>query len=864
MTRFATESLRDLPVAAVVGEVVAASRGGAVVVTAPPGSGKTMLVPAAILDDVPAPAQVILLQPRRLAARAVAHQIARLRGVPLGGEVGYQVRFDSRVGRDTRLVVETTGIMLRRLLDDAALEGIAAVVLDEFHERTVEMDLVLGLLLRARETVRPDLRIVVMSATLAAEPVAQLLGATADTPCPIVSATGRMYPVEIRYGRRGEQRDLVELVSAAVADGLRATDGHVLVFLPGVGEIMRCEQALAALADREGHALLLLFGDLPPEQQDRVLADLGRRKIILATNVAETSLTIPSVTAVVDSGLARQMRVSTATGLPRLERVPISKASADQRAGRAGRTGPGICWRLWDEAAHHHRPEAETPEIARGDFAGPLLQLLAVGERGEFPWLDPPTPEAVHQAQTLLGRLGALEPDEDRPLDQLSPLGRSIVRLPAHPRLARLLLAGAAHGVLREASIAAALLSERDPFRAAGHAHRGPRDRLNVRTRSDVVDRVVALQAFHEGIRFDDADFELHPGGAGAVLRTAEQLYRLVDATLAPRAADPGTALMLALLEAFPDRVARLRPGAADRATMVGGRGVRLDGGSRVRHEPLFLAIDIDDAGGEARVRQASAVEAGWLTEEPLAAANLRTSDELLYQPARRQVEARRRTVWIDLVLDETPVAIADGRAAAELLAHEAAADFERVRPRDDSPAGRFLARTRWLAASMPDLALPNCGDAELATLLPELCVGLRSLDDVQAADWLAPLQALVGYDRLAEIDRLAPAEIELPTGKRHRLSYESGKPPILAVRIQELFGIRETPRVAGGRVSVLLHLLGPNHRPQQVTDDLSSFWANTYPQVKKELRRRYPKHAWPDDPLTASPARTDGKRRTT
>jgi len=863
MIHSSPQALRDLPVAAVVGDVVAASRGGAVVVTAPPGSGKTMLVPAAILDDVPAPAQVILLQPRRLAARSVARQIARLRGVPLGGEVGYQVRFDARVGRDTRLVVETTGIMLRRLLDDAALEGIAAVVLDEFHERTVEMDLVLGLLLRARETVRPDLRIVVMSATLAAEPVARLLGATLGTPCPIVSATGRLYPVEIRHGRRGERRDLDELVATAVADALRATDGHVLVFLPGVGEIMRCEQSLSALADREGHALLPLFGDLPPEQQDRVLEDLGRRKIILATNVAETSLTIPGVTAVVDSGLARQMRVDAATGLPRLERIPISKAAADQRAGRAGRTAPGVCWRLWDEAAHRHRPEAETPEVLRGDFTGPLLQLLALGERGVFPWLDPPTGDAVEQARTLLVRLGALEPRDDRPPDLLTPLGRALVRLPAHPRLARLLLAGAAHGVLREASIAAALLSERDPFRAAGHGRQGPRDRHAVRTRSDVVDRIVALQAFHEGIRFEDADFELHPGGARSVLRTAEQLYRLVDVPLAPRAAEPGAAVMRALLEAFPDRLARLRPGAADRATMVGGRGVRLDGGSRVRHEPLFLAIDIDDAGGEARVRQASAVDADWLGEEPLASANLRTSDELLFHPSRRQVEARHRTAWIDLVLDETPVAISDAPAAARLLAREAAADFDRVRPRDDSAAGRFLARVRWLATAGPDLGLPDCDDARLALLLPDLCLGLRSLDEVQAADWLAPIQALVGYDRLAEIDRLAPAEIALSTGRRHRLAYERGKPPILAVRIQELFGIRETPRVAGGRIPVLLHLLGPNHRPQQVTDDLASFWANTYPQVKKELRRRYPKHAWPDDPLAAS-GRTEGKRGTT
>jgi len=863
MPDFFPASLRDLPVAAVLTEAVAASRSGAVVVTAPPGSGKTMLVPAAILDDVTKGGQVILLQPRRLAARAVARQIARLRATPLGGEVGYQVRFDTQVSRDTRLVVETTGIMLRRLLDDVALEGIAAVVLDEFHERTIEMDLVLGLLLRTQETLRPDLRIAVMSATLAAEPVAGLLGRARGERCPVVTAAGRLHPVEIRYGRHGERRDLEDLVATAVGEAVRRTDGHVLVFLPGVGEIMRAEQAVAALADREGCVVMPLFGDLPPEAQDRVLADLGRRKVILATNVAETSLTIPGVTAVVDSGLARQMRVAGATGLPRLERIPISKAAADQRAGRAGRTGPGVCWRLWDEASHHHRPAAETPEILRGDFAGPLLQLLALGERGAFPWLDAPSPEAVEQARTLLLRLGALHGAMGAEPDRLTPLGRDLVRLPAHPRLARLLLAGAAHGVLREASIAAALLSERDPFRVGGHVRSGPRDRLTVRTRSDVVDRVVALQAFHEGVRLDDAGLEVHPGGARSVLRTAEQLYRLVDAPLAPRAAEPAKALMRALLDAFPDRLARLRPGAADRATMVGGRGLRLDGGSRVRHEPLFLAIDLDDASGEARVRQASAVDGEWLAAGPLAAANLRTADELLFQPSRRQVEARRRTAWIDLVLDETPVPIADAAAAAELLAREAASDFSRVKPGEDSAAGRFLARVRWLAAEAPELGLPACGDGALVTLLPDVCLGLRSLDDVQRADWLSRIQGLVGFDRLVEIDRLAPAEIELPGGKRHRLAYEPGKPPILAVRIQELFGLRDTPRVAGGRRPVLLHLLGPNHRPQQVTDDLASFWANTYPQVKKELRRRYPKHAWPDDPL-ALPTRTNGKRRTT
>ncbi len=851
----AADSVRDLdlPVAGVLADVVAASRTGAVVMTAPPGSGKTTLVPAAILDDLPPRDRVVLLQPRRLAARSVAHRIARLRGSPLGGEVGYQVRFDSKVGRDTRLVVETTGIMLRRLVGDVTLPGIGAVVLDEFHERSLEMDLVFGLLVRLRQTVRPDLRIIVMSATLAAEPVARMLGegedlAAAAAACPVVHAEGRVFPVEVNYLKHGDRRELVSLVAEAVPRALAATTGHVLVFLPGVGEIRACEREITAAAERQGHAVLPLFGDLPPEAQDRVLGDLGCRKIILATNVAETSLTIPGVTAVIDSGLARQNRVSASTGLPRLELVPISKAAAEQRAGRAGRTEPGICWRLWDEAAHHHRPAAEPPEALRADLAGPLLQLLAIGEADGFAWLDQPPDEALGRAAELLRHLGAVATDAHG-RDRITPLGEAIAQLPTHPRLARLLLAGAERGVLREASIAAALLSERDPFRTP-RPGTGPRDRQTVRSRCDLGDRVAALQAFHAGVRIDDPALDPHPAGAHGVLQSAEQFYRLVDAELGPRAADPAAALRRSLLDAFPDRLARQRPGAQDRGTLVGGRGVRLKW-SRLRGEPLFLAIDLQDADGEAEVRLASAVEREWLAEEPLASANLRTGEELLWHPSRRQVEARLRTAWLDLVLDETPAPIRDSAAAAAILARQAAADLSRVMPGADSAAGSFLARVRWLAHAVPDLSLPFFDDAGLVALLPDLCHGLRSLDELKAADWLAHLQAAVGFDRIAEIERLAPPSLEIGT-KRHKLAYEPGKPPVLAIRIQELFGRRDTPRIAGGRLPVLLHLLAPNFRPQQITDDLAGFWERTYPQVRKDLRGRYPKHKWPEDPLAS------------
>lgn len=836
----------DLPVAGVLEDAVKASRGGAVVVTAPPGSGKTMLVPAAVLDDLPKTLKVVLIQPRRLAARAVARRIAQLRGVKLGEEVGYQVRFDSCVSRNTRLAVVTTGILLRRLLDDVELEGVGAVVIDEFHERTIEMDLALGMLVRIRQTLRPELRIIVMSATLAAENVAKHLG-----DCPVIHTEGRRFPVQVRYQRRGEQRPLVELIAAHVPEALRETTGHVLVFLPGVGEIMRCQEALTPMAERQGHALLPLFGDLSPEQQDRALAELDRRKIILATNVAETSITIDGVTAVIDSGQARQMRVAPATGLPRLELVSISQSSAEQRTGRAGRTAPGVCWRLWDESSHKGRPHSETPEVLRSDLAEPLLHLLALGERDDFPWLDPPPPDAVENARRLLTLLGAT--DEH---DQITPLGKELARLPAHPRLGRLLMAGAHRGVLRETSIAAALLSERDPFRAAEHGRRGPREYGTVRSRSDVVDRVFALEAHHAGAHTPDATLELHPGGARNVLRAAEQLYHLADFPMSPRAEHPDLALMQSLLDAFPDRLAKLRPGTQDRALLVGGRGVRIDTTSRVRGEPFFLAIDINDAGGEARARLVSAVERSWLSPE-----TLRTREELFFNPTRGQVEARLRTYWVDLMLEETPVAISDTMAAAELLAQQALHQLDRLLPAADTAAGKFLARMRWLASALPDLDLPTLDSSQIEKMLPEICVGLRSLDDLRTADWLPLLQNKVGYDRLTEIDRLAPSELELPNGNRHTLIYEIGKPPVLAVRIQELFGVRETPSVGRGRVPVLLHLLGPNYRPQQVTADLASFWQNTYPQVKKELRRRYPKHAWPDDPVATQATRSGLKR---
>ncbi len=852
------DQVSHLPVFSALDAIVNASASGAVVVTSPPGSGKTTLIPPALLDAPGLSGQVYLLQPRRLAARAVARRIALLRGSKLGGEVGYQVRFDSCVSDQTRLIVATTGVLLRKMANDLALGGVDAVVLDEFHERTVEMDLTLGMLRRLQQTIRPDLRIIVMSATLAAEPVARLLGNA-----PVIDVPGKIFPVEIRYQRRRNLGELEQQISDAAEEAIAQTTGHILVFLPGVGEIKRCSDALAALARRHQLSLMPLYGELPFEVQDRVLEPSEQRKLILSTNIAETSLTIEGVTAVVDSGFARQMQMDADVGLPRLERVSISKASADQRCGRAGRLMPGVCWRLWEPAAHAARPDYEVPEILRTDLSGPVLYLLHWGERdvAAFPWLDPPTDDAIAMSLRQLSWLGAIDADR-----HLTALGQRMVQMPAHPRLARLLLAGAERGVLREAALAAALLSERDPFRVSRGS--GPRERVAMRSHCDIADRVQVLEALESG-RPSPVDLPVNIGAAKNLFRAAEQLEQFLRRGLAQfvksseqivpvplSQADIEVALRQSILDAYPDRLAQLRPGSRDRGIMVGGRGVRIDSQSNVRPDRLFVCVDIEDSSGDAKARLVSTVERDWLNADLI-----HTAAETFFNPSRQQVETRRRIYWDDLLLEESSVANQDPTESATILAQHAAKHLAQILPPDDSAAQVFRRKVQWLALAVPDLQLSLLDDEAIVKLLPALAFDMRSFEELRRADWLRAFQAIVGPQRLSEVHRLAPDHITVPSGNQIALQYELGKPPVLAVRIQELFGLTETPRIGGGRIPVLLHLLGPNYRPQQITDDLASFWKNAYPEVKKELRRRYPKHAWPDDPVSASPTRSGLKR---
>jgi ATP-dependent helicase HrpB len=848
-----------LPIDPVLPDLLAAlGRHGAAVLRAPTGAGKTTRVPPAVLDAGLAGAKrVVLLEPRRLAARAASRRMAAERGGRLGDEVGYHVRFDRCAGPATRVLAVTPGILLRLLQDDPYLEHAGVVLFDEFHERGLESDLALGMVRLVQQTVRPELRVVVMSATLEVEAVSAYLGG-----CPVIASEGRLHPVEVVYEPRVEHSPLAPAVAAAAERLLDRTPGDLLVFLPGLYEIRQTARHLEAAARQRDLAMVPLYGDLPPEQQDAALLRGERRKVVLATNVAETSVTVEGVTGVVDSGLARVLTYDPGVGLDRLRLTPISRASADQRAGRAGRTQPGVCVRLWSASAQRGRPEQTEPEVRRVDLAGAVLQLLALGESDvlKFPWLEPPRAATVTQALGLLRRLGATD---ERGLTEL---GRALARLPVHPRLGRLLVKGQRLGVPGRAALAAALLSERDPFgRGPEPATSGGRPA----TRSDVLDRVEALEEFEREGRTATPLGALNRGAARFVLHARDQLARLLrqegrrGAAGTPSrkrpagAAPPDEALLRALLAAFPDRVARRRDPGGRRGVMVGGRGVQLAPSSGVREPELFLCIDVDAGQGESLVRQASALQRDWLSAD-----RITTATEVFFDAQAERVSARRRVRYEDLVLEESQAALPHGDEVARALAAPAAERLERVLPPEGSPAALYLTRLRCLREWLPELGLPPCDEADLRELLPWLCHGRRSFAELREGPWLEALQGRLTHAQRQAVEREAPERLTVPSGSRLALRYEVGRPPVLAVRIQEVFGLTDTPRVAAGRVRVLLHLLAPNYRPQQVTDDLASFWANTYPQVRKELRARYPRHAWPEDPWSAPPERRPQRRK--
>lgn len=845
-----------LPIDSHLPEIIArVQESRALVLVAEPGAGKTTRVPPAILRANVLDAQhpnLVMLQPRRVAARAAAERIAQENRWTLGNEVGYHVRFDRRITDRTRLRVLTEGILTRQLLDDPFLEGVGAVVLDEFHERSLNTDIAIALLREVRQTVREDLILIVMSATLDAEPVSRFLGG-----CPIVNVPGRTFPIEIDY--RGLSAGVAsaptwERAAGAVRDAIELgkSQRDVLVFLPGADEIRRTARLLEGFAKEKNLLVLPLHGSLPFEEQARALRPADRRKVILATNIAETSLTIDGVDTVIDSGLARVVGYDVDRGLDRLELMQISKASATQRAGRAGRTGPGRCIRLWSQRDQQAMADFELAEVRRVDLCGTVLALHAWGKSDprEFGWYESPGEETLASAERLLEMLGALRDGA------ITGVGRHMMSVPVHPRLGRLLLAAAEAGALSEGAALAALLSEKDiaevdaskPYRDRGPATQGSSD---LQIRLEMLDRAERAN-FAPHLRSGGID----PVAARTVTRLRDDLLR--QARRLPgrprRRPDEQTLLKLPLY-AYPDRVVRRRENDPAAGAMVGGGGVRLSPESIVRQSEFYLALDArHDARStsrEAIVRIASRIEPAWLDE--LFPGEILRQRNVVYDAARDRVVAHGTISYRDLVLREDRDAQPDPQRMAEVLADAGRQNAVEIFESDDA-ARQWLARIELLRKYMPEQPWPSMEPGNLGDLLASAAHGKRSLEELRRLPLVQLLQSRLNYplDRLFE--QHAPETLTVPSGSRIKLSYTKGERPVLAVRLQELFGWTDTPRVAGGRVAVLIHLLAPNYRPVQITDDLRSFWSTTYFQVRKDLRVRYPKHAWPEDPLTATP----------
>lgn len=826
----------------------------ALVLSAEPGTGKTTRLPPALADALGASGQggkVLVLEPRRLAVRLAARRVAQERGERLGERTGYQVRYEQLQGPATRLLYVTEGVLTRRLSDArSALEGVAAVVLDEFHERHVETDLALVLLERLRRERRPDLRLIVMSATLDAAPLASYLEAD------VVEVPGRAFPVEVEHARHRDERPLEDRVHAALSDLLergvltdaRGRPGHVLVFLPGAGEIQRAARALEGLARREGLLVLPLHGRLEPEATDAALRPSTRRKVLLATNVAESSVTIDGVVAVIDSGLARVPGTSPATGLPTLELQPISQASAKQRAGRAGRQGPGLCVRLFSRQDHDRRPRAPVPELLRTDLTGPLLGLRGAGvtDLSTVRWLDAPPGAHVEVADRLLTRIGAVDA-----AGEVTAAGRALLRLPLPPRLGRVLVEGAARGVGRAAAGAVALLSERDirqgGARQAEAREEGPSDVLFLLDRLAEAERVGRAVGRLRAL-------DLDPQAVDGVLRARRQLEGQLGALGgegdgAQRADE--AALLLSLLAGHPDRVARrLRPGSPTLALAEGGQ-VDLARESVVQDAEWLVVLDAQDPrrqGASARAHVVSAIKPDWLIE--LFADQVREGRAVRWNQQLERVEATWRLSFGGLVLDEAADA-SDGPEVEELLRREALARGLHAFC-DREALDAWLLRLAF--ARTLDPSLPELGPAELEGLLGEQCAGRRSFKELREADLLATLRATIG--ERSKLERLAPDHVALRGGRRLRVNYEARREPWVESRLQDFFGMKEGPAVGGGRVKLVLHLLAPNKHSVAVTSDLAGFWERHYPATRRELSRRYPRHSWPEDPTTAEPPR--------
>ncbi len=768
-----------LPVDAILPEILDSLRlHSNLVIVAAPGAGKTTRVPPALLEMVSG--EVVVLEPRRIAARLAARRVAWVLGEEAGETVGYQVRFEEVVGPRTRLRFVTEGVLTRRFLSDPHLKGVAAVVLDEFHERHLESDLALALLKRLQRA-RRDLRIVVMSATLDADPVARYLEG-----CPIVRSEGKLFDLAIRHLPYSPEplefqvRNAVELLVDA------KHSGDMLVFLPGAVEIRRAMRACEAVTRRAGFLTLPLHGSLPPKEQDRALAPASQRKLILATNVAESSVTVEGVTAVIDSGLARFASYSPWSGLPTLHVGRVSKASAKQRAGRAARTAPGRVLRLYTEEDYSRRPDHDAPEILRSDLSQLCLGLRAMGiaHVNDVEWLDVPIDAAVERAESLLDRLGAR-----------GEMAQRLARYPLPPRLSRILVEGVERGVGDDACVAVALLG------AGVHA-----------TKNDLL-AAMDVEQDHR------------------VLQHVAQLRRI--ARISGKKKHDDDALLMSVLAGFPDRVARRRAGK--QVLLSTGASAELEG-----EPPLYefmVAVDAEDRKEKPLplIRMTARIEPEWLID--LFPDRVKDQASVVWNHAAERADAVSALLYDELVIQESRGAMPDAQAAAELLAEKALeAGIERFV--DMKALDEFRGRAEFAGFEIPDVA----------QAVRELCLGLRSFAELrkEAATLVEVLEQNIGSKRLRDV---APTSVRLKNGSQTKIHYERGKPPWIASRLQDFFGMHDTPRIGPARTPVVIHLLAPNQRAVQTTTDLAGFWERLYPEVRRELMRRYPRHAWPERP---------------
>ena len=845
----------QLPIEAIRAELGVAVRAHRrFVLEAPTGSGKSTQVPQMLLDDGLVPrGLIVVLQPRRLPARVLAKRVAAERGSAPGGEVGWQVRFEAVSGPETRILFLTEGILPRWLLADPELRHVGAVLLDEFHERHLHGDVVLAQLRELQRSRRPDLVLGVLSATLDAGAVAEYL-----EPCPRLRTEGRTFPVDIRWAGAGRAEERLEDRAAAAAADLveREAEGDVLVFMPGAAEIFRTLRRLEEIPATRRCRCLALFGELPPDQQDAALAPGPERRIIVSTNVAETSLTIEGVRLVVDSGWARMASYDPVRGLNTLLLEKISRASADQRAGRAGRMAPGVCVRLWSERDHAHRPAFTLPEIRRLELAETVLSLRLGGvtDVAAFPWLEAPEARALALAETLLHDLGAVDGS-----GRVTKRGRSLAMFPLPPRLGRLVLAGAEAGVLEEAAWAAAVAAGRPMLRRAEDA--GAAAELEaMREREPAALRCDFLWAVRVGeqarARRYDPDWGRRAGvhamaarEAGEVVGQLRRAVREAGVGEAPRPPEVavGPRLRRAVLAAFPDHVARRLDAGTLRCALVGGRRGELRRESGVHDDPLLVVTEIEErqVRGDVTVLlgMATAIDEAWLAED--FPDDLTTIDTVALDPLQKRVVIRRERRFRDLVLEVKEAGLAPpGEAAARILADEVLEGRLNFRQWNDD-VETWIRRLNLVAKACPEMGFPAFGEEEKRLVVEQLCWGATSFREVREREVWPELRGLLGPGQEALLDQLAPERFALPSGIRPRIDYRSDGTAVLAAKVQQLYDTDRHPMIAQGRVPLVVEILAPSHRPVQVTTDLPGFWKTSYPEVKKQLKGRYPRHEW-------------------